>query len=74
MPDTYTTKQGDTFDMIAKLIWGDEKLMHHIMKANPDHQEAVLFSAGITLKIPVLDETDTLSLPPWRTSRGSDTL
>ena len=64
MPNTYTTKQGDTFDIIAKRVWGDEKLMHHIMKANQDYQDAVLFSAGITLTIPELDETATLSLPP----------
>ena len=73
MLDTYTTIQGDTFDMISKKIWGDEKLMHHIMKANPGHQETILFSAGITLNIPELNETETLSLPTWRTSTGSDT-
>ena len=70
MSDTdqiYTTVQGDTFDIVAYRVWGDEMLMHELIQANPDHQETVFFPAGIVLNVPELDlPIPRGPVPPWQ--------
>lgn len=63
---TYRTIQGDTWDGIAFKIAGTEEFMTHLMQANQDYVETVIFPTGITLNIPeiVIQEADIL--PPWR--------
>lgn len=39
MVDTYTTKQGDMWDMIAYEVYGDEYKMHYLMDANKKYVE-----------------------------------
>lgn len=63
----YITAQGDTFDFLALLFLGDEKLASEIIQANPEYCDVLIFDAGVELLIPtsaavVLPET----LPPWR--------
>ena len=43
MPDTYTTRQGDVWDAIAKNIWGEEIFLHHLVRANPEYQDVIVF-------------------------------
>lgn len=62
----YTTVDGDTFDIIALSFYGDEHYSTEIMKANPAHVGIVIFSAGIELKIPIIEPTAASSLPPWK--------
>lgn len=63
----YSTVQGDTWDMIAKKVYGDEKQLIHLMKANPSWIQTVIFSAGVDLEIPILEGEDIPSeLPPWK--------
>lgn len=67
MPETYTTIQGQAWDQIAREALGDEKLMHHMIRANPEHRRVVFFSAGVSLKIPdVKKENRPPELPPWK--------
>ena len=67
MPDTYKTKQGQMWDEIARLTLGNEKLMHHLLAANPEHRFTVFFSAGTELKIPtVKTDKKPQSVPPWK--------
>ncbi|MGL5270184.1 MAG: tail protein X [Selenomonadaceae bacterium] len=68
MVDTYTTKQGDMWDMIAYEVYGDEYKMHYLMDANKKYVETVIFPAGVTLVVPVLSATQTTNLPPWKSS------
>lgn len=65
---TYTTIQGDMWDAIAHRIWGEERLMHHLMAANPKRHETVVFEAGVVLTVPVLpDGSQTQEVrAPWR--------
>ena len=64
---TYTTSQGETWDVIAKRIWGEERLMHKLIEANPAYQETVFFSAGIVLTVPAVETpAKVLNLPPWK--------
>ena len=63
----YITTQGDTFDLIAHRLWGDEKKMHLLMAANPQVQDFVFFSAGIVLDVPDLPQPRVKEgIPPWQ--------
>lgn len=63
----YTTRAGDTFDLLAIAAYDEEKMASYIINANPLHTSTLVFEAGVKLKIPVLDKTEKPStLPPWR--------
>ena len=63
----YTTKQGDTFDIIAHKCYGDAELITPIIRANPDIVETAVFDYGIVIEIPEIEKTDSNTyLPPWR--------
>lgn len=69
MATSYTTAQGDMWDLIAKRKLGSESYMVALMEANPAYMETVIFPAGVTLTIPDIDTTSsTSSLPPWKVS------
>ena len=70
MPDnTYTTVQGDTWDMVSLRVYGAEKYMDRLISANPDHRHTVFFAAGVVLSVPEIDAAPPETLPPWK--RGS---
>lgn len=56
---TYTTISGDTWDKIAKKVYGDDHAFEKIMEQNGDYIDVLIFGAGIKLSIP--DETETSS-------------
>lgn len=61
------TVEGDTFDGLALEFYDDEFQSSLIMAANPDHCGTLIFEAGVEIRIPVLDGTETpATLPPWR--------
>jgi phage tail protein X len=63
---TYTTVQGDTWDIIAKKTMGNERYMSLLLNANPKNQLMVIFPAGIVLDIPPAPPTSPQNLPPWK--------
>ena len=66
---TYRTVQGDTWDLIALKMYpkvGGEKLMDVLLKYNPEHIKAVIFSANVILNIPDVDIPVISSLPAWK--------
>lgn len=65
----YTTVLGDTFDSIAKKQYGSEKYTKELMEANTQYLTTVIFSDGVILKIPEINEEvneQSSNLPPWR--------
>lgn len=65
--NTYTTKQGDMWDMIAAKALGDTDFTGNIMLANPELLDYYIFPAGIEVKIPeITEEARSDSLPPWK--------
>lgn len=64
----YSTQQGDTFDIIAKKMLGNEKYIKELILANPEQANIVIFPSGISLNIPVIDTTEKTSATtaPWR--------
>lgn len=71
---TVTTIQGDTWDILAYRLYGNERLMHILINANIQHRKTVLFPAGIVLNVPEIDTTSAeyeQNLPPWKRSGGA---
>lgn len=63
----YTTKEGDTWDIISHRLWGQEGLFHHLQKANPKYLGVLVFKGNISLEVPEIKipEGKTDKLPPW---------
>lgn len=70
--DEYITNSGDTWDYISFKVYGSEKYMNELIKANIEHLEVVIFSANINLTIPKINIQSKVSLPPWK--RGVDVI
>lgn len=68
---TYTTKQGDMWDSIARSQLGSEKYMDKLISANRQLSHVLVFSAGVVLTIPDVDtSTAKANLPPWKKVAG----
>jgi len=63
---TYVTLEGDTFDCIALDFYNEETQSSTIIKANLQHRKVITFKAGVELKIPIIEQEPTSSLPPWK--------
>lgn len=63
----YTTKSGDTWDLIAYEQMGDCRYMGLLMDANRVHVRTAIFSAGVELTIPPTPkDVRAKTLPPWK--------
>ena len=63
----YTTREGDTFDLLSLRYYDEEKLANYIIEANPDYADVVVFEGGVKLIIPIIDEPETTETKaPWR--------
>lgn len=72
---TYKTQQGDTWDLIALRVYGDEHFMDTLIKANIEHRKTVIFGNGVLLTIPEIDTTSKeyeANFPPWKREGGTD--
>jgi phage tail protein X len=71
---TYTTVAQDTWDIIAKRVYGSEALMDQLIRANLQHRKTVFFSAGVVLNVPDIDTESAEfaeNLPPWKRPEGT---
>ena len=66
MHNVYTTIQGDTWDIVAYKVYGNEMYMDTLMKANLEYKDIFIFPAGIVLSLPEIDLQVSESLPPWK--------
>ncbi len=66
--NTYLTQQGDMWDLIAFKVYGSTSHTGKLIKANLQYAKTFIFSSGVVLKVPDLDETDIDNsfIPPWR--------
>ena len=68
----YTCSAGETFDSIARVLWGYEKYAAELMSVNPEMSGVLVFGGGETLYIPVIDIQDDMvaaaepDRAPWR--------
>lgn len=65
---SYITKDNDRWDLIANKFYKNPLNYEPIIKANPDVFITPVLKSGIKLKIPILDESETIKfeLPPWK--------
>lgn len=66
MRRTYTTIQGDMWDLIAKRLYNNEASLNVLLRANQQYADIVVFPAGIVLEAPKYTAPVTSMLPPWR--------
>ncbi len=68
---TYTTVQGDMWDSIAYKLYGDVNAVDALISANPEYRKVYIFSAGIVLNVPDIEEkTSSDTLPDWKNAEG----
>lgn len=67
----YTTKQGDTWDMIAHMQLGDCSRVGDLFRLNPQYSDIYIFPAGYTLELPSEEDYSVPdTLPPWKKVAG----
>lgn len=66
MPKTYTTIQGDTWDIIALRLYKEERYMHVLLEANSEYNKIIVFPANIVLQVPDIVIQEYRNLPPWK--------
>ena len=64
--ETYTTRQGDTWDVIAWLVYGDVSYAPAIMRLNCDHIGTLVFDGGVVLNLPPKVAVEPAGMPPWK--------
>lgn len=63
---TYTTRQGDTWDMIAWLVYGYEGYAQAMMRLNPACIDTLIFDGGVELELPPIEAETPIGLPLWK--------
>lgn len=63
---TYTTIQGDCWDMIAKKVYGNEKYASYLMANNLPLIDTFMFKSGVVINTPELKQEVIETLPDWR--------
>lgn len=71
MSKTYTTIQGDTWDLIAYKLYGSEKYMKNLIEANWPLLEVLVFSSGTVLNVPDIPEDSDEDAPFWRSNNDN---
>lgn len=66
MPSTYTTTQGDMWDLISKKVYGTELALNVLLAANLEYINTAVFSGGVVLALPTYSAPKSSTLPPWR--------
>lgn len=69
----YTTSQGDMWDAIAYMVYGDERKVDILYEANPRYIGELIFDAGIKIWCPEVDEdSEDENVPDWRDDEDAD--
>lgn len=74
MSKTYTTIQGDTWDLIAYKLYGSEKYMKNLIEANCPLLEVLVFSSGTVINVPDIPEDSDEDAPFWRSNNDNSSL
>lgn len=65
--NTYTTIQGQTWDMIALEVYGSEFYAGYLMSQNTKLLHYFIFPEGILLHVPALSDSEAMvQQPDWR--------
>lgn len=61
---TYRTILGDTWDIIAYKMYGNEYKMKELIEANEKYRRTVIFKSGVILNIPEVEQAEEYR-PAW---------
>jgi phage tail protein X len=65
--EQYTARAGETWDLIAYRLYGNEMAATDIIALNPRLADILIFEGGERLNLPEkVETTDTSTLAPWR--------
>lgn len=69
----HVTYAGERWDLIAFRYYGDPTNYEVIIMANPQVPIEPVFTAGIAIAIPIIQQQNILNsgLPPWRAASSS---
>lgn len=70
---TYTTIQGDTWDLISYRAYGSEFYTDDLFKVNLQYSDIAVFSAGIVINLPEIIAEVPVSVPPWERGPEAET-
>lgn len=69
----YRCSAGESFDIVARAVYGDERYACELMNANPQHAAKTRFAGGERLALPILDAAEETAdegyaadVPPWK--------
>lgn len=68
MASKYKTISGDTWDLIAYNLYGDEKYMRNLIEANPKLCNVLRFDSGTEITVPDLPQENRDDLPFWHST------
>ena len=65
---THITAAGERWDLLAWRYYGNPTLYSPIIMANPSVPIEPVFEAGLTVLIPILQQSQAaaVNLPPWK--------
>ncbi len=63
--NSYTTIQGDTWDLIAYRLWGSEYLLPLLLEANQEYRNTIFFTGDVVLNVPDVDTAIYTERPSW---------
>ena len=66
MAKVYKTKSGDTWDIVAKEVYGDELYTSFLMGNNQKYLDYFIFPESLLLEIQDKPDNDDDFLPDWR--------
>lgn len=66
MSKTYTTIQGDMWDLVAYKVYGNEIYMKDLLEANEQYKSLSVFPAGVVLTCPEISSKSVSLAPPWK--------
>ena len=59
------------WDSISHQVYGDVKFMDVLINANPEYRYIYIFSEGVVLNVPDVEDRITADdLPPWKKASG----
>lgn len=67
----YTCSAGDTFDSVARAVYGDENYAAELLCANPEYAAKSIFTGEEELHLPSIailpqDQAALSVTPPWK--------
>lgn len=61
----YRTKNGDTWDLIAFILFENSLLINELIRWNEKYSNLIILPAGLSLKYKDISITSK-NIPPWR--------